>query len=47
MNAANKMGVPYIIVVGEDEVASGIFGVKNMKTGETVKVKLEEIKGVL
>lgn len=47
MNAANKMGVPYIIVVGEDEVASGIFGVKNMQTGETVKVKLEEIKGVL
>lgn len=47
MNAANKMDVPYIIVVGEDEVASGIFGVKNMQTGETVKVKLEEIKGVL
>ena len=47
MNAANKMGVPYIIVVGEDEVVSGIFGVKNMQTGETVKVKLEEIKGVL
>lgn len=47
MNAANKMGVPYIIVVGEDEVASGIFGVKNMQTGKTVKVKLEEIKGVL
>ena len=47
MNAANKMGVPYIIVVGEDEVASGIFGVKNMQTGETVKVKLEEIKDVL
>ena len=47
MNAANKMGVSYIIVVGEDEVASGIFGVKNMQTGETVKVKLEEIKGVL
>ena len=47
MNAANKMGVPYIIVVGEDEVASGIFGVKNMQTGKTVKVKLEEIKDVL
>lgn len=47
MNVANKIGVPYIIVVGEDEVSSEIFGVKNMITGETKKVSLQEIKSVL
>ena len=47
MNMANKTGVPNIIVVGEDEVNSGIFGVKNMATGETVKVTAERIKDVL
>ncbi len=43
MNMANKLGVPYIIVVGEDEVKTGVFGVKNMLTGETKKVSLQEI----
>ena len=43
MNMANKIGVPYIIVVGEDEVKTGVFGVKNMLTGETKKVSLQEI----
>ncbi len=47
MNMANKTGVPNIIVVGEDEVQSGIFGVKNMKTGETVKVTADKIEEVL
>lgn len=44
MNLANKLGVPYIIVVGEDEVKSDIFGLKDMKTGETEKLTLPQLK---
>ena len=44
MNIANKTGVPYIIVVGEDEIASGNFKLKNMATGESISACLETIK---
>ena len=47
MKTANKMGVPFIVCIGEDEVKSGIYGVKNMETGVEVKVKNEEISGIL
>jgi len=33
----------YSVVVGEDEVASGEFGLKDAKTGETTVVKVDEI----
>lgn len=35
--------VPYIIVVGERELASGVLPVRNRKTGEMCKLKLEEL----
>src|SRR3989338_8136083 len=31
---AHKQNIPYVICVGEDEVKSGLYGVKNMDTGE-------------
>lgn len=31
---ANKLGIPYTIMIGEDEVTSGTVQVKNMETGE-------------
>ena len=34
MNYANKIGVPYVIVIGEDEKATGKVFMKNMATGE-------------
>ena len=43
VKAANKQSVPFVIVVGEDEVKSGLYPVKNMETGEEKKVKMEEI----
>ncbi len=43
MNRANRAKVPYIIVVGEDEVKSGVFGLKNMETGEERKLEREEL----
>ncbi len=47
MKIANKHAIPYVIVVGEDEVKSGIYPVKNMTTGEEKKVGVEEIAGVV
>ena len=44
---AHKQNIPYVICIGEDEVKSGLYGVKNMDTGEEEKVKVEEIMGVI
>lgn len=42
MKEANKKAVPYIIVVGEDEVKSGKFALKNMTTGMQESLTKEE-----
>ena len=38
MAYANKLGVPYAVLLGEDEIAEGVCSVKNMATGEQVKL---------
>ena len=35
---ADKSGIPYAIILGEDEAAKGVVGVKNMSTGEQVSL---------
>ncbi len=47
LKIANKQSVPYVIVVGEDEVKSGLYAVKNMESGEEKKVKPEEIVNIV
>lgn len=42
MKEANKKGVPYIIVVGENEVQSQQFALKNMTTGQQNLLSKEE-----
>ena len=37
MAYANKLGVPFAVLLGEDEIAEGMCSVKNMATGEQVK----------
>ncbi|NTU46275.1 histidine--tRNA ligase [Candidatus Roizmanbacteria bacterium] len=39
---ANKKEVPYVVILGPDEIEKGIVKVKNMKTGEQREVKREE-----
>ena len=34
MNYADKLGVPFVMFLGEDEIKDGVVSVKNMKTGE-------------
>ena len=37
MNYADKLGIPYVIFLGEDEVSAGVCAVKDMGAGEQVK----------
>ena len=34
MSYANKLGVPFVVLVGEDEISQGKLSVKNMETGD-------------
>ena len=43
MKYADKLEIPYVIVVGEDEVNSGVVKVKNMKTGEQIESSIEDV----
>ena len=42
MSYADKLGVPYAVLLGEDELAEGKCSVKNMATGEQVKLTTQE-----
>ncbi|KGE13996.1 histidine--tRNA ligase [Sphingobacterium deserti] len=43
MSYADDKHIPYVLLVGDEEVTSGDLSVKNMKTGEQVKMRLEEL----
>ena len=51
MNYADKLGVPYVIFLGEDEIRDGVVACKDMVTGEQTKLDfsatLERIKAGL
>ena len=42
MAYANKLGVPFAVLLGEDEIAENVCSVKNMITGEQVKLSAVE-----
>ena len=42
MAYANKLGVPFAVLLGEDEIAENVCSVKNMLTGEQVKLPVAE-----
>jgi histidyl-tRNA synthetase len=41
--AATKVGAKYILIVGENEVKSDTFAVKNLATGEQISVPRAEL----
>jgi len=48
MSYANSKGIDYVIIVGENEMQSGILSVKNMKSGEQNKLSIKDlIKNIL
>jgi histidyl-tRNA synthetase len=43
MREANNLGVKFVVILGEDELKSHTFSLKNMQNGTQKKVKKEEI----
>jgi histidyl-tRNA synthetase len=43
MNYANDKKIPFVVVVGGDEMASGKLTFKNMASGEQEKLTIDEI----
>lgn len=43
MNYANKREIPFVVLVGEQEMNANVYTLKNMNLGEQSKVSLEEL----
>ncbi|MDP5157118.1 MAG: histidine--tRNA ligase [Flaviramulus sp.] len=43
MNHANKRNIPFVVLVGEEEINSNTYSLKKMITGEQFKVSLEDL----
>ena len=41
-NYANRLGIPYVIVIGEDEINNNVVSLKNMESGEQSTLGLDE-----
>ena len=39
---ADKLNIPFVVVIGEDEIANNTVTLKNMKTGEQLQVSIDE-----
>ena len=40
---ANNNNIPYVVIVGEEEIRSNLFTLKNMKDGSQKKLSIENI----
>ena len=42
MNYADKLGIPYVVFLGDDEIAKGVVTCKDMASGEQTSLPLDE-----
>ena len=47
MEYANRRGIPYVVIIGSNELAQSIATVKNMRTGEQSEVAFAELVNAL
>ena len=47
MSYADRIGVPFAVFIGEDEVKEGLLSVKDMQTGEQVKLSPDEAAALI
>ncbi|HEX9060683.1 MAG TPA: histidine--tRNA ligase [Clostridia bacterium] len=40
---ADKLGIPYVVVIGEDEIKEGVLKLKDMSTGEQIPLTPDDI----
>lgn len=43
LNYANKLGIPYVVLIGSDEIETNVLTLKDMKVGEQFKLSVDEI----
>lgn len=43
LSYAGKLGIPYTILIGDEEIETNVLSVKNMATGEQDRMKLDDI----
>ncbi|MEI6681458.1 MAG: histidine--tRNA ligase [Bacteroidota bacterium] len=47
MEYANRKNIPYVVLIGKDEMESGMLALKDMRSGEQKSCSLEEVKQLL
>ena len=47
MNYADKLGVPYVVFLGDDEIAAGLVACKDMTSGEQTQVPFTRLAEAL
>lgn len=47
MKYANDLHVPFVVLIGDDEIVNGLYSLKNMISGEQSKLKKEELFSTL
>ena len=43
MEFANRRAIPYVVIIGSDELAAGAATVKDMRSGEQRKIAFAEL----
>jgi histidyl-tRNA synthetase len=43
LNYANKKNIPYVLIIGPDELKKAVCTLKNMVTGEQAEISIEEL----
>jgi len=43
MQYASRLGIPYVIIIGEDEVKNNVYALKDMQKGEQIIVTYDEL----
>ncbi|MBO7331510.1 MAG: histidine--tRNA ligase, partial [Alistipes sp.] len=47
MEYANRRGIPYVVIIGSEELQRGVATLKDMRTGEQREVSFEELASAL
>jgi histidyl-tRNA synthetase len=43
MQYANEKSIPYVVIIGDDEMQSGLLSLKNMEIGEQIKISVQDL----
>ena len=47
MSYADKLGIPYVLLIGEDEIAENVVAVKNMQSGKQEKLSFSDAAALI